>query len=330
MSSSMKEVLVVLGNETEQQEIQKFLLDLGVLPTVLGNPIRASELAEQKSFTMALIDADTPVPGAGLELLRALHKISPELPLVFLVNTKSFDVAVAALRAGAKDILIKEPNLTALLGPHVVSVCMERAPQFENPLLEDLWSLNEEFFQRLTKMARQMGELKEQLGRSHSSALHHSEECRILIVEENPWLSEFLLAHLPDGFKAHHVSNGGQALDQSSVQRFHIAFVSDGLTDLPASMVLRTLLAQSPEMIGVLFHAPDQNPGQARVVDGSKMIPILETLTSAEQVVAQLKDLREAQRRRRKERKYLAAFKEEHYDLLRRYADLKQRALRKG
>jgi hypothetical protein len=77
-----------------------------------------------------------------------------------------------------------------------------------------------------------------------------------------------------------------------------------------------------------LYSRPHHGPGKADVIEGSKMIPLVPEFTDARQMVERVDELREAFRRKSRERRYLAAFRQENYELLKRYADLKQRLIR--
>ena len=58
------------------------------------------------------------------------------------------------------------------------------------------------------------------------------------------------------------------------------------------------------------------------------MIPLVPEFLDGKQMVERIDELREAFRRKSRERRYLAAFRQENYELLKRYADLKQRLQR--
>jgi len=66
------------------------------------------------------------------------------------------------------------------------------------------------------------------------------------------------------------------------------------------------------------------------VLEGSKAIPLVPEFSDAKQMIERIDELREAFRRKSRERRYLAAFRQENYELLKRYADLKQRLQRAG
>lgn len=74
-------------------------------------PGEALEHVGAERFDAALIDLnysrDTTSGQEGLELLQALHKLAPELPVVVMTAWGSIDIAVQAMRAGAGDFIEK-------------------------------------------------------------------------------------------------------------------------------------------------------------------------------------------------------------------------------
>ena len=63
--------------------------------------------------------------------------------------------------------------------------------------------------------------------------------------------------------------------------------------------------------------------GQAQLIEGSRVIPL--ELGEGAHAVARVQELREALRAKSRERRYLQAFRAQHYDFLRRYAEFKQK-----
>ncbi|MCS6914399.1 MAG: response regulator [Myxococcales bacterium] len=326
MSAPKPEVLIVAGDEQEHRDLQRFISDLGLGVVGTRDGSSALGLAEGRPFALALVDADT--PGAGLELLRSLRKIRPAMSVVLLTARRSFDLVLGALREGAADVVVKAPDQIDYLRQRVLALAGAASNRADRErLLAESVAINEEFLRRLTDMARRVGDLRDKLlsVSSGNSPLPEDEECRVLIVEEDGWLGQALGSLLPRGFLLHSVVSGGSALDKASAQRFHIALVKEGLPDLPGRMVVRTLQAQSPETITLLFSPPGKHPGKVEVLDGMQVISLLPSFTDAAQLAARLQELRDAQRARGRERRYLAAFREEHYELLKRYADFRMK-----
>jgi putative two-component system response regulator len=66
----------------------------------------AIDLLHGATWSLALLDQYLP-DGTGLELMRALHKLSPTLPVVMLTGESSQKFAVEAFRNGASDYVVK-------------------------------------------------------------------------------------------------------------------------------------------------------------------------------------------------------------------------------
>jgi hypothetical protein len=125
------------------------------------------------------------------------------------------------------------------------------------------------------------------------------------------------------------VSTGGEALDVVGRKRFQIALVKDALPDLPGSMVVRTIKGQSPETIVLLFSSPvGGRAGSVQVIETSRVIEWLPSFTQPRQIADRLDEVRDAFVATTRERKYLSAFRQQHFELLKRYAELKQKLQR--
>jgi DNA-binding NtrC family response regulator len=246
---------------------------------------------------------------------------------------KVYEGAVEALRAGASDIIVKSPDQVDYLKRRVVEACgdVQRRTEDES-LLGEAIGVHEEFLKRLMETSRRASELEERLGGGAYSAEEEG-ECRVLVVEppEDAWLGAQLGTALASlgGYALHVSTSGGEAIDITSRQRFQIALVCDTLPDLSGSMVISALKGQSPETITILYARPGaSHAGKAEVVEGSRMIAFVPELKDASQMLERIDELRRAFVAKSRERRYLAAFRQQNYDLLRRYAELKQKLSR--
>lgn len=115
----------------------------------------------QNDFDIVLLDLSLP-DSWGLESLKKIQKISKKVPIIVLTGTDNDEIAIAALREGAQDYLIKDN------------------------------SINSEFFSRLLKRsidhAIERKQIMEQL--RHSEALYRG------AIEDQ---TEFICRFLPDG-----------------------------------------------------------------------------------------------------------------------------------
>lgn len=196
-------------------------------------------------------------------------------------------------------------------------------------LVEQLALLNDEFFQKLTKMARQLGEARDQIQKRDSGPRPVPQESSILLAEEDGWLTSALLSRPIPHCKLRSVVSGGIALDTAFSQPHQVILINEQLPDLPGPMVVRSLLDEGIDALIVLFRRPGQTPGHATLMEEGKTIPLLPEFQEALQLIAQIPELCEIYQKRKRERRYLLTFREENYDLLRRYRELRQKLQRK-
>lgn len=329
-SGDGQEVLVVDGDDKVQRGLAQLLGENGLQPTVVSDAVRARELAREKYFAVALIDLDTPQTNAGLELVRWFKVNAPSTTTIVLASRKVFESAVEAFRAGAADIIVKSPDQVQYLRQRAVEAAegVQRTVA-DDKLIKEVIGVHEDFLRRLMDSSRRTAELEEQIGGgSHPSAA--DEECGLLVVENDGWLARQLgdALRARGGYALVTAASGGEALDRASGRNFQIALVDDTLPDLTGSMVVSALKAQSLDTLTILFTRPGPLPGKAEVIEGSRVIALLPEFSDAKQMVERVDELREAFRRKSRERRYLASFRQENYELLKRYADLKQRLAR--
>lgn len=325
-----QEVLVVDGDEKVQRGMAQLLGEHGLVPTVVSDAVRARELAREKYFAVALIDLDTPQTNAGLELVRWFKQHAPSTTTIVMASRKVFEAAVEAFRAGASDVVVKSPEQVQYLRQRTIEAAQGVQKEVaDEKLMQEVLAVHEDFLRRLMEQSRKTAELEEQLGGgSHPSAA--DEVCSVLVVEEDGWLAEQLASALQTrgGYALTTAASGGEGIDKSTAGRFQIVLVRDALPDLPGSMVVSALKAQTPDTLTILYSRPGARPGKAEVIEGSRAIALVPEFTNARQMVERIDELREAFRRKSRERRYLAAFRQENYELLKRYADLKQRVQR--
>src|SRR5882757_4611938 len=99
-SAAGQEVLVVDADEQVVKGLDRLLTRVGLIVTGTPDPIRARDQLLNKFFAVALVDADTPTPGGGLELLQFARDKSPLTSIIVMTARKSYEVAVRAFRGG--------------------------------------------------------------------------------------------------------------------------------------------------------------------------------------------------------------------------------------
>ncbi|HJZ85086.1 MAG TPA: response regulator [Polyangia bacterium] len=316
------EILVLDADPTVRAGLEQLLRESGLLVTTASDDALARRLILEKFFSVVVADLDTPAPGEGLAFVAEVKQRSPASAVVVLTARKVFEAAVRAFRSGASDIIAKAPDQVDYLRERLIELAAEsRLDVDRRKILGEAHELHEEFLRRMMETARKVTDLEERLSGRSASISTESLQTTVLVADDGPELFENLQAHLPaaQGFQVRYAQTGGEALDAASNQVVHIALIKDELPDLPGTMVVRTLAKNSPGTIAVVF----SQSGQAQLYDGSKVIPL--DLGRGMQAVARVQELREALRAKGRERRYLQAFRAQHYEFLRRYAEFKQK-----
>lgn len=104
-------VLCVEDDEVDRMALERKVRGAG-LPydlEIAGSIGKALELLEKKSYDVVLLDYILP-DGTGLELLKKIR----DIPVIFITGSVDVKVAVQALKEGAYDYLMKDPDRSYL------------------------------------------------------------------------------------------------------------------------------------------------------------------------------------------------------------------------
>jgi len=316
------EILVIDKDERVQKGMTQLLSAASLHVTCFAEPEEAFELLGKKFFSVVIADLDTPHPNAGLVTIERIKQISPTSMVVILTPRKSFDDAVAALRVGAVDIILKSPESVQYLKDRIMEAAGRSVGKREvNSVLAEVKATQDEFLELFVEAEKRALDFEDKVkGRDPNGTL--GEDIRILVVAQDDSLASALRSATPSGFEFESALSGGQALDRASASRFHIVMVSENLVDLPASMVTRSIKTQNPEVLVLEFSGPGPG-GHVDIIDSTKRRPALDEFSEASQLIGRLDELAEAFRSRARDRRYTQAFRERHYDFLRRYVELK-------
>jgi DNA-binding response OmpR family regulator len=130
-------ILVVDDEETTRRSLADILRLEGAQVKTAADGEAAVEALQQETFDLILLDLK--MPGMdGLDVLRIANKLIPESQVVLLTAHGSLESAIAALRLGAHDYLLKPASPTQIL-KSVNSGLARRAEQLrKRNLLEQL------------------------------------------------------------------------------------------------------------------------------------------------------------------------------------------------
>ena len=187
--------------------------------------------------------------------------------MIALSPRRSYEDAVAAVRAGAIDLVLKAPDSVAYLKDRVLEAAGRSVGMREvDAVLDDIRSVHEEFLQRFVDAEKRALDLSDRVAGREPGGGADLEELRVLVVDEVDELYDTLKEAVPTGFAFTHATSGGEALDRVSSGRFHYAMVAEDLHDLPTSMVVRSMKSQNEELVVLTFRGPAEN-GRVELVE---------------------------------------------------------------
>jgi len=327
------EVLVLDGDESVHAGIEQLLSEAHLHVTCVSDAVRAEALVDRQFFSVALIDIDTPTPNAGIATIRTIKAKSPTSMVIAMTPRRSYDDAVEAVRAGAIDLILKAPESVAYLKDRVLDAAGRSVGKREvDSVLDDVRGVHEEFLQRFMESERRAIDLADKVAGRDRAHIDQLDELRVLVVDEVDDFVSAMTDASPKGFSFVHATSGGEGLDRISSGTFHYAMVAEDITDLPSRTIARTIRNQHPDTVVLTFLGPADN-GRVELVETHGSRPLLSPFTDAQQLLARLDELAEAWRIKARERRYTQAFREKHYDFLRRYVELKtkiERAMNDG
>jgi DNA-binding NtrC family response regulator len=294
---------------------------------------RALRLVDRQFFSVALIDIDTPEPRAGIATIEAVKQRSPTSMVIAMTPRRSYEDAVDAVRAGAIDLILKAPDSVEYLKDRVIDAAGRSVGRREvDSVLDDVRGVHEEFLQRFMEAERRALDLADVAAGRDRAHLEQLDELRVLVIDDADEFVTAMTATAPPGFAFVHATSGGEGLDRISSGTFHYAMVAETVTDLPARTIARTIRNQHPEAVVLTFLGPAEH-GRVELVESGGLRPVVVPFRAASQLVDRLGELAEAWRVKARERRYAQAFREKHYDFLRRYVELKtkiERAMNDG
>lgn len=317
------EVLVLDADQRVHAGITQLLAEVSLHVTAVADAEHALALIDRQFFSVALVDIDTPTPRAGIATISAIKAKSPTTMIVALTPRRSYEDAVDAVRAGAVDLVLKAPESVAYLQERVLAAAGRSVGKREvDAVLSDVRKVHDEFLQRFMDAERRAIDADDKIAGRDDSRMVNIDELRVLVVDEVDDFVTAMESAKPKGFGFTHAASGGEALDRISTSEFHYAMIAQDVSDLPATTIAKTIRTQRPDTVVLTFLGPAEN-GHVNLIDSTGSRPLVKPFSDPQQLIGRLDELAEAWRAKTKERRYTQAFRERHYDFLRRYVELK-------
>jgi len=118
--SPSKRILVVDDEQVARESLAAWLREDGYAVDLAASGADAVALAREREYALALIDLRMPPGPDGIETMRALKALRPDVPAVIVTAFASIDTAIDAMKEGAEDYLVKPVN------PREISLLVER------------------------------------------------------------------------------------------------------------------------------------------------------------------------------------------------------------
>jgi DNA-binding response OmpR family regulator len=316
-----EELLIAEPVERDRKALRKLFDAEGYVCTVATDLDHARDLTQRKFFPVALIDLDFAGVNQGLELIQFIHERSTPTRVVLMAARRSFEAAVAALRTGVVDIVNKRPDQIQQLRAAVrLAVDRGQTGHQQGSFVREVRGVLDDALKIMLGLSRRVYD-----GNSETSTGTGLDmKPAILIIDTN---SDFLqqianlLAQKP--WEVSVELSGGSGLDRASTFSFQILCVRDELSDLPGQMVMRSTQAQKPTTLGLVYSGV--GPGRIDRYDGGQVTRSFSPFNGPTHLVELMSELVREIASIREERRYLQAFRSEHGQFLKRFADLKSR-----
>lgn len=169
MATTPRPRLLIVDDDPAQMRALCSTLDIEGYPTTgFTSPSQALATFEQGSFDLVLTDLTMPLMD-GIEFLRAARELDPQLVGIVITGHGSIDTAVAAMKAGALDYILKPFTLRMIV-----------------PVLERAWTVR-----RLRRENSQLRETEELVRRMNASLERCVQDRTRELMETNRELEAF-------------------------------------------------------------------------------------------------------------------------------------------
>ncbi len=153
-----KSIILVVDDDPEVRVLLgDFLKEEGYVAKTAGDGLAALGLFEKEQIDVALVDLK--MPGIdGVELCKRIKKTDPRIEVIIITGRSSAASAVAALREGAFDYILKPLNLVEIYHTVRQALDKQRLLAEREKLIEELSAVNKKLRQRENKLEKEVRE----------------------------------------------------------------------------------------------------------------------------------------------------------------------------
>jgi DNA-binding NtrC family response regulator len=313
------ELLVVDGTDAHRKVFFDTFEKMGYVCSGASSDIEARERLSSKFFPAAIVDVDLGGKASGgLDLIRFIKERSSQTTIIAVTTRRSFEAAVEAFRLGVADVVIKSGDQIAHL-KQVVEAAFTRyhAGGGSSELLNEVRAVLEDAFGTMLDLARHVYD-------EVSIAAMANFKPRILFVESDQGMIQALGGLVQNkSWEIEAAINGGDGLDKSD-RGFDLVVVRDELPDLRGSMILKNIQARRAETYGLLYSTPGESGSIVNYTEG-RSGEVFRPFTEPSQLVERIDAVVDLLSIGQRDRSVIQAFRSNHDQFFRRYAELKLR-----
>src|SRR5262245_30629687 len=105
----MSKVLLIEDEESLASALQRVLEVEGYKVAMFTDAQEGLDAARSGDFEVVVTDLK--MPGlSGMDVIKTLHEIKPQLPVILMTGYHTTDVAIEAMKFGAYDYILKPPD----------------------------------------------------------------------------------------------------------------------------------------------------------------------------------------------------------------------------
>jgi response regulator RpfG family c-di-GMP phosphodiesterase len=232
-------ILIVDDQEIIRRSLSTILENSGYTVTSVASAKEAIQCLHQMQYSLVLTDLRLDGE-SGLDIIEHVKQYYPKTLVILLTAYASVESAIAALRRGAYDYLVKPCNVDDL--KHTVRRCLElRRQGIENEQLRD--ELEKAYFLTVRALAAAI-DAKDRYTRGHSDRVMKYSTRIAEALEENVAMTERLIQHFQYAAMIHDIGKigipdnilkkeGKYTSDEYSVMKQHPLLGYDMLRDVP-------------------------------------------------------------------------------------------------
>jgi len=313
-----EELLIAEGTEKDRSGLRNVFEADGFICTVATGQEQARDLLRRKFFPVALIDLDFGGTNEGLSLASYVSEHSSPTKVVMTTGRRSYEAAISVLRGGIVDLVMKRPDQVAQLRS-AVSLALARyhTGSKDSAILREARSVLDDAMRIMLTLGRKL------YGAEGSGSSLKMKPAILIVDEDQSFLQQVANLLADRNWDVSVEMRGGSGLDRASTFTFQIVCARDEMADLPGQMLLRSAQAQKQPPLGLLY----SQAGEGRIdrVDMGQIKASQRPFAGPKHLVSVLEGMVQELALLREERRYLQAFRSEHGQFFKRFADLKAR-----